>query len=145
EGFTLLMLSSAAVAVLSALFGPFIIVPALAATNTMFFVMSIDRPGRRVVIAVSTLAVVVPVLLEQIGVIPPSYAFRGGLLEVLPRAVELPALETTVTLLLVSIALCVVPGLAVGKLRDRLSAAERRLYMQAWNLRRIVPSAAVWA
>ena len=28
-------------------------------------------------------------------------------------------------------ALCMIPGLAVGRLRDPLSAVERRLYLQA--------------
>jgi eukaryotic-like serine/threonine-protein kinase len=142
QGFALLVLSSATVALMSALFGPFVLVPGLAATNTMFFAMSVDRPARRVVLFIGMLVVLVPFLLELGGAIPPAYAFRDGLLEVLPRATEFPQVQTTLCVLLVSLAMIIIPGLAVGRLRDRLSAAERRLYLQAWNLSQLVPSAA---
>ncbi len=141
-GFALLALSSVTVAMMSALFGPFILVPGLAATNTMFFAMSADRPARRVVLFMGALIVVVPFLLEVLGAIPPAYGFGAGLFEVLPRATQFPAFQTTLCLGLVSIAMIIIPGVAVGRLRDRLSAAEQRLYLQAWNLSQLVPSAA---
>ncbi len=62
--------------------------------------------------------------------LPRAYAFREGLLQVLPRATEFPALQTMLCLALVSVAMIILPGLAVGRLRDRLSVAERRLYLQ---------------
>ena len=142
QGLALLLLSSATIAMMSALFGPFILVPALAATNTMFFAMNVEKSVRRVVLAVGVLAVIAPFGLELLGVLPSAYAFRGGVMEVLPRAMEFPPLQTMLCLVLVSVAMIIIPGLAVGRMRDRLSVAERRLYLQAWNLSQLVPSAA---
>ncbi|HEU4405947.1 MAG TPA: serine/threonine-protein kinase [Polyangiaceae bacterium] len=142
QGFTLLALSSAAVAMTSALFGPFILVPGLAATNTMFFAMSAGRRARRFALLAGALAVLAPIALELLGLVPRSYAFGGGIMRVLPRATELPPLQTTVCLSLTSVSMVLVPSLVVGRMRDRLNAAERRLYLQAWNLSQLVPSAA---
>jgi serine/threonine protein kinase len=142
QGAALLVISSATIALMSALFGPFIVIPGLAATNTMFFAMNADRPARRVVLVVGVLVVLVPFGLELLGALPRAYAFSEGLLQVLPRATEFPALQTMLCLALVSIAMIIIPCLAVGRLRDRLSVAERRLYLQAWNLSQLVPSAA---
>ena len=47
---TLLGASSLAIALVSFVFGPFVLVPTLAATNAMFFAMNAERPLRRVVI-----------------------------------------------------------------------------------------------
>jgi serine/threonine-protein kinase len=138
----LLALGSAAVAGLAALFGPFVLVPGLAATNTMFFAMNVERGARRLVLGAGALIVVAPYALELLGLVPPSYAFRDGALLVLPRATSLPPVATTCCLLAASVAMVVAPGAAVGRLRDRLHAAEHRLHMQAWNLSQLVPSAA---
>jgi serine/threonine-protein kinase len=142
RGLALLVLSSVTVAMMSALFGPFILVPGLAATNTMFFAMSADRRARHPILAAGVLVVLAPYLLELAAVIPPAYAFHDGLLQVLPRAMELPPLQTMLCLAVISVAMVIIPGVAVGRLRDRLSAAEQRLHLQAWNLRQLVPSAA---
>jgi serine/threonine-protein kinase len=138
-GLALLLLSSVTVSLMSALFGPFILVPGLVATNTMFFAMSADERARRVVLAAGALTITVPFLLEAAGVLPPSYSFEGGLLQVLPRATELPALQTTLCLFVTSIAMVVVPGLLMGRMRDALTTAERRLVLQSWHLRQLVP------
>jgi serine/threonine-protein kinase len=139
SGFALLALSSAAIALMSAPFGAFILVPGQAATNTMFFTMNADRRGRLVVILLGVLAVTLPFALELAGVIPPAYTFRDGLMRLMPRATELPAFQTTLCLLLTNVAMVIVPGLMIGRLRDALAAAERRLFLQAWHLRQLVP------
>lgn len=142
HGFVLLSLSSLVIALMSAVFGPFILVPGQAATNTMYFAMSADRRGRRVVILAGVLAVVAPFALELLGVLPRSTLFTGGQIHVLPRATQLPELQTTVFLLLTSVAMVVIPGLMIGRMRDALAAAEQRLVLQAWNLRQLVPTEA---
>jgi hypothetical protein len=142
HGIALLAVTTAAVATASALFGPFVLVPGLAATNAMSFALSSDARSRRVTTGAAALAVLAPFALELAGLVPPSYAFRDGALLVLPRATELPPLRTTLYLALTSVTMVIVPALSVGQLRERLNAAERRLYLQAWNLSQLVPSAA---
>ena len=139
HGLVLLGLSSLVIAMMSAVFGPFILVPGQAATNTMFFAMSADKRQRRVVILAGVLAVLAPFALEALGILPRSTLFTGGQIHVLPRATELPELQTTVFLLLTSAAMVVIPALMIGRMRDALAAAEQRLVLQAWNLRQIVP------
>jgi serine/threonine-protein kinase len=142
QGLALLILSSVAIGTMSALFGPFILVPGLVATNTMFFAMNADKAGRRVVLAMGVLTIALPFFLEISGLVPAAYAFRGGLLQVLPRATEFPALQSMLCLFLTSIAMVLIPGLLMGRMRDALTAAERRLFLQAWHLRQLVPSGA---
>ena len=142
NGFALLALTSMAIALMSAPFGPFILVPGQAGTNTMYFAMSADKRGRMLVIGLGVLAILIPFVLEMTGVLPPAYTFSGGLMQVMPRATELPALQTTICLLVTSVAMVIVPGLMVGRMRDALTAAERRVFLQAWHLRQLVPSAA---
>jgi eukaryotic-like serine/threonine-protein kinase len=138
----LLAISSVAAALAGGLFGPFILVPGLVATNTMLFTMSAERPARLFTLLAGVLAMLVPFALELLGLVPPSYAFHEGVMRVLPRAAEFPALPTIVCLILTSVSMVIIPGLVVSQLRDRLQAAERRLYLQAWNLSQLVPSAA---
>jgi eukaryotic-like serine/threonine-protein kinase len=142
HGIALLAVTTAAVAMTSALFGPFVLVPGLAATNAMSFAMSSDPRSRRVTTGAAVLAVLAPFALELAGLVPPSYAFRDGALLVLPRATDLPPLQTTLYLALTSVTMVVIPALTAGHLRDRLNAAERRIYLQAWNLSHLVPRAA---
>jgi serine/threonine-protein kinase len=142
HGLALLLLSSVTVGLMSALFGPFILVPGLIATNTMFFASSADRKSRRVVIAAGVMTIALPFMLEVSGVLPPAYAFKDGLLQVLPRATELPAMQTMMCLLLTSVAMVVIPGILMGRMRDALTRAERRLVLQAWHLRQLVPGGA---
>jgi serine/threonine-protein kinase len=139
HGLALLLLSSVTLGLMSALFGPFILVPGLVATNTMFFAMNADRQARGVVIAAGVMAIVLPFILEVSGVLPPAYAFSGDILQVLPRATEFPAMQTMLCLLLTSTAMVVIPGLLMGRMRDALTTAERRLVLQAWHLRQLVP------
>jgi serine/threonine-protein kinase len=139
HGVALLLMSSVTVAMMSALFGPFILVPGLVATNTMFFAMNADRHARKVVIAAGVMAIALPFMLEVSGVLPPAYSFSGGMLQVLPRATGFPAMQTMLCLFLTSVAMVVIPGLLMGRMRDALTSAERRLVLQAWHLRQLVP------
>jgi serine/threonine-protein kinase len=143
SGFGLLALSSVALGLVSSLFGPFILVPSLVATNTMFFAMHADRRLRRVIAAVGVAAVALPFALDLAGLVPAAYSFTSdGTMVVHPRMAYLPGARTLVVLLASSIALVVTPTVLVGRIRDALSAAERRLFAHAWHLRQMVPDEA---
>ncbi|MEI8258672.1 MAG: serine/threonine-protein kinase, partial [Deltaproteobacteria bacterium] len=124
---------------MSWLLGPFVVVPALVSTNTMLFAAQSDRRDRRLFTLGGMLAVVVPFALEQLGVVTPGYRFTHGIFEILPRATALPEVQTLVTLLLTSLGMMYFPTRAVGRIRDSLAAAERRVFVQAWQLRQLVP------
>lgn len=140
QGLALLLLSSVTIGLMSSVFGPFILIPGLAATNTMFFAMAADRSARRVVLAMGVISIALPFFLEMTGVVPRAYDVSGEHLLVLPRAVSFPGLQTMLFLFVTSVAMVVIPGLMMGRMRDALTAAERRLFLQAWHLRQLVPS-----
>lgn len=91
----MLAVTSLTTAAVSAPFGPFILVPGLVATNTMFSALNAVAVGRKGIVAAGTLAVLVPFVLEQLGLLPPSYRFTPGGFEVLARTTELPPIATT--------------------------------------------------
>jgi serine/threonine-protein kinase len=121
--------------------GPFVVVPALAATNAMMFCMQTEPRDRTYVALGGIFAIVFPFLLEQLDLFPRAYRFANGIFEILPRAVDLPETATLTTLLVMSVATVLLPTRAIGSIRDALAAAERRVFVQAWQLQQLVPEA----
>jgi serine/threonine-protein kinase len=143
HGLSLLALSSIAVSLLSTLLGPFVLVPGLASTNTVFFSLHADRRARWIISAFGALTMLVPAALELLHVVPPSYVFANGSVTILPRMTDLPAQQTLWVMVATSVALVITPTFVAGRVHDALAAAERRLFMQAWQLRQLVPDEAL--
>ncbi|MBL8685357.1 MAG: serine/threonine protein kinase [Myxococcales bacterium] len=135
----LLSLSTAAVSWMSVFVSPFIVVPTLVATNGMLFALFADKSLRKLSLAAGVLAALAPVVLELVGLVPRSFEFRDGALVLLPRAVELSPTATLAFLLAASAAMVLTPTLVAGRIRDQLSDAEKKLFLQAWQLRQAVP------
>ncbi|MEO8797150.1 MAG: serine/threonine-protein kinase, partial [Polyangiaceae bacterium] len=77
-----LVASMAGVALSSRIFGPFMMVPALALSNAIGFALTRQRLERRIVTALGCAAFCVPFALEYFGVISPSYVFHDGRFEI---------------------------------------------------------------
>src|SRR6185312_11602488 len=60
--------------------GPFMLLPGIAAVNTILYVATSPRSRRWWAIAAGCLAVALPFALELLGVFPPAIAFEGGAL-----------------------------------------------------------------
>lgn len=128
-------MTSLVVASFGAWLGPFVLVP-LAATGVMFLVSGhASRAERFSLCGLMVCAIVVPFMLERMGGVAPSMAYRNGQLVLLPRAFEIREVPTTIAFLWTGIGFAVGPALLVGRVRDALSAAQRRLLMQSWLLR----------
>jgi eukaryotic-like serine/threonine-protein kinase len=127
---------------MSGLFGPFLLVPAVAATNTMFFAMVAEPRHRPWLVAAGILAIALPVAAEGFGLLPPAYLFQHGEIHVMPRGASFPEIPTSVSLFIISVAVVILPALIVSQMRDALTAAERRLVLQAWHLGQMLPAAA---
>jgi len=138
----LLVASSITVALVSGLFGPFIIVPTLAATNAMYFAMTMKARHRFWAVVAAVLAIAVPFVLEATGVIPPAHDFGASResFRVIAQTAYFPAIPTQVVLLLTGTATAIIPVVMVGRLRDALTRAEERLFLQAWQLRATLPA-----
>jgi len=134
-----LIISNLAIASSSLLTGPFMVVPAMAAANTIVFVVFLDRRYRNLSIALGIATVTLPILGSMHGFMPEAFRFTGEGLLILSQAVDLPALGTTIFLGCASAGTLWISALVVGFARDKYDALERHRAVQAWNLRQFVP------
>jgi len=140
-GAVVLAISTATIALASIHVGPFILVPGWAAQNTLVFAMHASKGGRRTaVILLGTLAILVPLALELLGVVPSSFAFADGRLTITSRVAELAFTPTVVLLTTLSVALAVIPSLIVARAHDAAEEAKERLAAHLWHLRQLVPA-----
>ncbi len=133
-----LALSTFTVGTASVMFGPFVLVPMLAVTMCVCYTASVGH-GRGLVPIACCLAVIVPAVLGWLGVIPSSYAFEGGRWVVSPWVFEISPVATQVFLILATIGTIAPACVFVARLRRAYLADERKLQLQAWQLRQILP------
>ena len=120
--------------------GPFIIAPTLVVT-TMVAYAAHPRLGRiHVVALILSAGVVVPWGLEIAGVIAPTYRFVDGSIVLGSPIIEFSAAPVQLAFALLLVVFTTVVGvLSRGLARSQRDAA-RKLELQAWHLRQIVPS-----
>ncbi len=138
----LLGLSTTAIALATTYLGPFVLVPGWACQNTLVFAMYGRGARRWSIVGIGTLAIVVPVLLELLGLVPPSFLFEQGRLVILPRMIDIPPVPTLLLLLVGNIAMVLVPSLIVGRLRDQALDTKQALVAHLARLRQLVPDEA---
>jgi serine/threonine-protein kinase len=129
-------------ALLTRSFGPFMIVPSLAAVTTLTFVLHVHLQRLWLTIGIGCAAVVAPAVLEWVGVLSPTVGFRDGALELLPNMVAFSRTPVMATLILSSVGTIVVAALLIHYLRVAQIDAERRMHMQSWQFRQLVPAEA---
>ena len=98
--------------------------------------------GRRwqfLVGVVANLAVVGPMALAWMGALPLPYVFRDGNMCITPFAHAFPPTGALVFLLLISVAIVSGTTANAGTHTNALSDAQQRLFVQAWQLRQLVP------
>ncbi len=123
-------------------FGPLFFTPLLISIFTFSFSMTHSWRFRGLVIGTGCLAIVGPLVLELIGVIPHSYIFENGKMTILPQGLALPETPTLCALTLGTIFLIVAPSVIMGRVQMALRAAETRSAMQTWHLRHLLPDEA---
>lgn len=138
HGLALLVISMATASSASVLCGPFVIVPALAATNALFFALYSERRWRAIVAAAGLLAVLVPLALEWLGALPPSMRVASDGMTLLSRAVSMRPAWLDLFLLATSGSIIATTTAMVGRVHDDLATSERRSFLQAWHLRKMV-------
>ncbi|MCB0056448.1 MAG: hypothetical protein KDE45_05460 [Caldilineaceae bacterium] len=133
----------ATVSLLSTLFAPFFLVPGLAVSTAVAFMVSV-RAGwkmRGMINTFAGLAVGVPWLLMELDVIPRTYRFVDGTIQLLPNLVEFPAMPTEVLVIFTSLFVVYIPTTLVGRAVEELRRAERRRVLQSQRLRSMLPGA----
>jgi serine/threonine-protein kinase len=134
--------SAAASASAAALVGPFIFVPILAIGNVTAFLLVRNRTRATLIVALGCLTVLLPLLLDELGVFPPAYVFAQGTMRILPRLVELRPSSTIAELTVITLGVLVSCGVWFLHFRDQLDEAQRRLHLHDWQLRQLIPSQA---
>lgn len=139
----IVVLGCVGLAALTRLFGPLILIPTAAFGFAITFGLNHFRPRLGVIAFVASLAVVVvPTALEYAGVLPPSYAFENGRMQVLPQVTSFPA-EATLLMLCVANALLISAiWWLTRRVQRALADAETRVAIQSWHLRLMVPEEA---
>jgi eukaryotic-like serine/threonine-protein kinase len=138
----LLGMSTAAIGLAATYLGPFVLVPGWACQNTLVFAMYGRATTRFTIVGIGTLAIIVPLMLELAGIVPPSFVFEHGRLTLLPRLVDIPPTPTLLLLVIGNIAMVLVPALIVGRLRDQALDTRRELVAHLARLRQLVPDEA---
>jgi serine/threonine-protein kinase len=134
-------------ALMGFLFSPFVLVPTMLSTVGVIFGLTASSTGklrvRRFARIGAVLAFGVPLLLEALGVLPPSYEFRDGGLFLFARAAEFtPTADTIRYLICFNLTLIVVPGIVVERVRQHDISVETRAFRAAARMSRLLPRAA---
>jgi serine/threonine-protein kinase len=140
--FGLIALMTLAGASTAVIYGAFIVVPCIAVVNTISLMMSPDRTRRPAVLLAGVLTIVLPLLLEVAGAVPPTYRFENDSMLVTSLALHFPPVPAKLFLLVVNLAVVITAALMTARLRDTLTATGRQLHLHAWQLRQLVPDEA---
>ncbi|MBX7080926.1 MAG: serine/threonine protein kinase [Nannocystaceae bacterium] len=119
-------------------FGPFVLVPGVAAGVLSTFAL---HPGvqRRWLLVLGLSCFTLPYLAELAGLLPRSYEFTGDTWITRASLTSLPPIASATVLWIGSAAGVVIQVLSITTIRDSLAAAQRRLALQAWQLDQLVP------
>jgi len=137
-------LSFLLVGLTSAVFGPFVMVPGMAALTVSTYLVNLraNPAVRRAAPILGLAAVFVPAALQLAGIAPQSYVFEPGSIRIVSDLVEFRPVPALVLLALGSALTILATVFSVGRAVDALVASERRNFAQAWRLRQILPRAA---
>jgi serine/threonine protein kinase len=127
---------------LATIAGPFMVVPALATSTAVMFVLA---GSRRLwgVIALGCAPTIVPFVLERLSLLSHvTTTASGDALTIHPWIASFAPVPTYALLLLSSITSMVLAVITMADTRDRLADARREQLLQAWHLRHLVPHAA---
>lgn len=125
---------------LCTIFGPLVILPAVAVGTTVSLLLHPSKHLRVPIIAAGCLATLLPLALQWWGVLPASYAFESGSMIIRPWMTPLPEAPTIVAIVSSSVGTTLAAAFLVVRVRDALTDAEERLALQAWQLGQLVSS-----
>jgi serine/threonine-protein kinase len=128
------------VAAVGSLFGSLVLVPVFAATTAAMFAVGFEKRARLPICLGAVAAVALPLLLEAYGVLPPSIAFEGGTIVLLPRVVDFDPTWSAAFLVVGSLMSIPMTVMLAARLRDTVDARLAELATTEWQLRRALPS-----
>ena len=118
--------------------GPLILMPIPLMIHSTLNALSGNAGHRRFAVVTSCCLLVGMVALEQLGFLSPSFTAVNGALLLSPNLANLPLGLTQVLLLGMSLATIILCSLSLGRVPQRLIAAERQQALHAWQMRLLV-------
>ena len=137
------LINAGLIAIVCRLVGPFIIAPTLVTTTLMAYAAHPSFGSIRIVSAILAGAVAVPWFLEAIGVLESTYRFVNGELILSSPVVTFSAAPVQVAFAALLFLLVAVVALLTRVLAVRQRDATRKVELQAWHLRQLVPTTPV--
>ncbi|MBL0214003.1 MAG: serine/threonine protein kinase [Myxococcales bacterium] len=134
------LINAALIAIVCRMVGPFIIAPTLVTTTLMAYAAHPSFGSIRIVSGILAGAVAVPWALEAAGVLESTYRFVGGELILSSPVVTFSAVPVQLAFAALLVALVTVVALLTRVLAVRQRDATRKVELQAWHLRQIVPT-----
>ena len=129
------------VALLSRTYGSMLIVPAITcvmALSLTSYPLLIDRV--RIVILLLVASWAAPLVLEQAGVLLPTWSIGNGAIAATSHALIVSPMHTSAVLIVFNIATIIVIGLFASALARSRRDAQRQVEIQAWHLRQLLPA-----
>ncbi len=139
-GLILALTSFTAIASTAGFYGALVLVPLLATANVLCLTAGLERRYRGWVLLMGLCSVLVPFVLERVGVLPPSYRFGPGTITVLPVVRDLHQTPVRVGLLLSTLAAIIAPTLFTWRMSNTAASARERMHVYGWQLQRLLPS-----
>jgi serine/threonine-protein kinase len=121
------------------MFSPLILGPALAVA-TVAALSSFPKLRASTVFIVMSAGVVLPLILEMVGVVPPLVMFSEGAITIHSGALDIGRTSTPLMLCAAHVSVIVIVGLVVRSLALARRDALRKLEGQAWMLAQLLPS-----
>ncbi len=134
-----ILLLSASIASIATIMGPLVLTPGVAIVFSITTVMTVKRKFHPLVILLGVSAIVVPLMLEWAGVLPPSYRFENGTITIVPRVVAFPKMPAMALFLIGQLFALTGGSLTASFVNRQLAQARERLYLQTWELRALAP------
>ncbi|CAN5887105.1 hypothetical protein BH11MYX3_BH11MYX3_25990 [soil metagenome] len=136
------LINALLIAIVCRMVGPFIIAPTLVTTTLMAYAAHPSFGSIRIISAILAGSVAVPWALEAAGVLESTYRFVGGELILSSPVVTFNAVPVQIAFAALLVALVTVVALLTRVLAVRQRDATRKVELQAWHLRQILPTAA---
>ncbi len=134
--------NSALLAIMTRLAGPLLVVPAVVSFVTGSLVTYPTFLVRKwLLIAIMLAGLIVPLVLEAVGVLAPTWKMTEAGLLSFGDAMRVHGIPTVVTVVAAAVAVAVMAGIQSARIGNASRAAHHRLVLQAHQLRQLLPAA----
>ena len=122
--------------------GPFVLTPLVICAG-LASITSIRWINERtaVVLGWTALAVMIPIVGEAIGLMPQTWMIGDGMMVIISDVVHSHGRVTELSLVAINLLFTLVLGWFILSISRRRRVAQQQLYVQAWHLRQLLPSA----